>query len=141
MLHQEKPSLDDLTIQHYGITGMRWGIRRHATGGEIRIARRSAARTKMAVEDTRHAVRAGFAPKESLAKAKLAHLNNPDRATAARITRGEIAVSAILLTPVGTMGLITGSQVRSRFIQGRQKVGYYDRLARFQEKQNAKRNG
>lgn len=139
MLHQEKPTLDDLAIQHFGVLGMRWGIRRHATGGEIRVARRSVARTKMAVEDAKANVRAGLAAKETIAQAKLAHLNNPDRATAARITRGEMAVSTILLTPAPALVLITGSQFKSRAIESRQKVGYYNRFDKYHQQQETKR--
>lgn len=140
MLHEEKPPLDDALLIHYGVSGMRWGIRKHYTGGQIRVARRSATRTRMAVQDAKAKVRAGEASKETLAQAKLAHLNNPDRATAARITRGEMAVSAILLTPATTMGLITGSQVKSRLIESRQKLDYYNRVDRFQTKQREKRS-
>lgn len=138
MLHEEKPSLED-TIQHYGVLGMRWGIRKHATGGEVRLARKSAAKTEDAVKKAKLAVDAGVASKEVLAKAKLAHLNNPDRITAARITRGEIAASAILLTPITAGVLVVGSQFKSRAIESRQKVGYYDRYAKYHAKQEAKR--
>lgn len=139
MLHQEKPPLDELVIEHFGVRGMHWGIRKHESGGQIRVARRSAARTKMDIEDAKAKVRAGQAPKESIAQAKLAHLNNPDRATAARITKGEMAVSAILLTPIGTAGLIAGSQVKSRFIERRLKYDYYNRMDNHSRKRAARR--
>lgn len=130
----EKPLLDELTIQHFGVKGMRWGvrnsigIRKHYSGGEIRTARRSAKRTEMAVSDARLAVRAGVAPESILAQAKLAHLNNPDRVTAARITKGEMAVTAILFTPVTTAALVVGSQAKSRVAGSRQERDYYTRL-------------
>lgn len=139
MLHQEKPPLNELTILHFGVRGMHWGIRKHVSGGEIRRARRSAARTKLAVEDVKAQVRSGQASKETLAQTKLAHLNNPDRATAARITKGEMAVTAILLTPLTTVGLVAGSQLKSRFVQRRLTYDYYNRMDKHSRERAAKR--
>lgn len=139
MLRQEKPSLDELTIQHFGIKGMHWGVRKHYTGGQIRTARRSSARTKMAIDDARVAVRAGLAPETAIAQAKLAHLNNPDRITATRITKGEMAVSAILLTPLTTAALVVGSQTKSRVAESRQVRDYYTRLDQHSTQRRAKR--
>jgi hypothetical protein len=128
MLHQEKPPLDELTIEHFGIKGMQWGVRKHYSGGQIRTARRSANQTRMAVDDARLAVRAGVAPESTLAKAKLDHLNNPDRVTASRITKGEVAVAAILISPIGAAALVVGSQTKSRVAESRQVRDYYTRL-------------
>lgn len=141
----EKPSLDELTIQHFGVKGMRWGVRnnigvrKHYSGGEIRTARRSSKRTEMAVTDARLAVRAGVAPESTLAQAKLAHLNNPDRVTAARITKGEMVVTAILFTPITTAALVVGSQAKSRVAGSRQDRNYYTRLDQHSQQRRAKR--
>lgn len=139
MLHQQKPPLNELTILHFGVRGMRWGIRNHVSGGEIRRARRSAARTKLAVDDIKAQVRSGQASRETLAQVKLAHLNNPDRATAARVTKGEMAVTAILLTPLTTAGLVAGSQLKSRFVQRRLTYDYYNRMDKHSRERAAKR--
>lgn len=139
MLLQDKPTLNELTIQHFGIKGMRWGIRKHYSGGEIRVARRSVAKTQKAVDDARLAVRAGVAPQSLLREAKLAHLNNPDRATASRITKGEMALTAILFTPITTGVLVVRSQSKSRLVVSRQVRDYYTRLDQHSQNRLAKR--
>lgn len=140
MLHEEKPSLDDLTVQHFGIKGMHWGIRKGYSGGQIRTARRSAASTRLAVDNARLAVRAGVAAESTLAQAKLAHLNNPDRVVGARITKGEMVASAILFTPVTTAALVVGSQTKSRVAESRQIRDYYTRLHLHSQQRQAKRD-
>lgn len=137
MLHEQKPSLDEL--QHYGVLGMKWGVRRHYTGGQIRLARKSAAKTEKAVENAKIAVKAGVASKEVLDKARLDHLNNPDRAIATRMTRGEAVAISILATPAPVVVLGAHNQLKSRVIENRQRIGYYDRVHRHLTKQETKR--
>lgn len=128
MLHQEKPSMDQDLLEHHGIKGMKWGVRKHKTGGEIRTARRSVAKSRFDLEDAKAAYRRGDAPRSAIAEAKLAYLKNPDRATALRMTRGELVVSTILLTPFTTAGLAAGTQIRSRLVESRQKDQSYDKM-------------
>lgn len=128
MLHDEKSVLDENLLEHHGIKGMKWGIRKHKTGGEIRTARRSVMKDRLALEDAKAAVRRGEAPKSAIADAKLAYLKNPDRATALRMTRGEMVVSTILLTPLTTLAIAAPTQLRSRLVESRLKDQSYDKM-------------
>jgi len=130
---QEKPSLD--SIEHHGVKGMHWGNRK--TGPEIRTARANistqAAKVRQQERKTVAAIGTKSAAKEQakLSKMKIDFLNNPDRVTAAKMTRGE-KIAAVLLTGVATpatlvsAGAIAGTAARSRVIAKRQKSGYYN---------------
>lgn len=125
MLHEEKPELNEDLIEHYGVKGMHWGVRNRVTGGQIHTARRSVAKSRENVKNVREQVRLGKATEASLAKAKLAHLQNPDRVTAGRLTNGERVATLLLVSPAGLAGLELGTQLRSRYIGGRQVTDKY----------------
>lgn len=133
----EKPSLDDL--EHHGVKGMHWGQRKaRATGPEIRTARSKvhleADKVRQQAKKAKQAAGTKSASRENakLSKMKVDFLNNPDRATAARMTRGE-KFASILLTGVASpltvvsVGAIAGSSARARTIEKRQQTGYYNK--------------
>lgn len=129
---QEKPSLEELSLQHFGVKGMHWGVKR-GVGPEIRRARRSVMADKVALRDQKRVIsgtKRGSAErtkaKKKFADMKVNALNNPDRAMAVRLTRGEKA--ALLLfnstNPVsfaGAVGAIAGTAIESRVIAKRQQ--------------------
>lgn len=126
--------VDDV-LAHYGVLGMKWGKTRvRATGPQIRSARRSVQKSAIKVADAKSAVKA--APKGSakrakaetnLAKTKVDFLKNPDRVTAARLTRGEKAVVALFLTPAGAAGAIAGTSAVSRRIEFQQDTKAFNK--------------
>jgi len=124
------PSFDEL--KHFGIKGMQWGVRNKPTAGrgftlkpgrstgEIRVARRNVRAAGRASVKEKAKFVVGKSSMKQVHEKKLAYLMNPDRATAARLTRGETAVLAALAQP----GLIGVSQINSRLITSRQAEGY-----------------
>lgn len=132
LVGQDKPSLDDLA--HHGVKGMHWGQRK--TGTEIRVARGHVAGQKAAVRQQEKKASAAVGTKNAakeeakLRKMKIDFLNNPDRVTAAKMSRGE-KIASILLTgvasplTVASVGAIAGTSARSRVIAKRQQSGYY----------------
>lgn len=135
MITEDKPSLDD-TLEHFGVKGMRWGVRQRARGPQIRAARRNVATANIKYEGARANLRAVKktgsaaqvkAAEKNVAKQKMAFLNHPDRPTAARLTRGETIATAILFTPVTTAAIIGTTQVVSRRIEAKQIGGHYNK--------------
>jgi hypothetical protein len=121
----EKPSLEDL--MQYGVLGMKWGKTRAKAGPhQIRAARSrvftqkqnlGAAKEKAAgISDPVKRAKA----QQQVGKMKADFLQNPDRAIASRLTRGEKAVAIILLTPAGAAAVIGGTSARSRAIERKQ---------------------
>jgi hypothetical protein len=138
MIDDEKPSLEEL--RHYGVLGMKWGkTRAQATGDEIRVARanvnKEAAKYNKAANDLVRTTK-GRSPeraagKEKLADMKIEFLKNPDRVTAARLTRGEKAILGVFaLTGVGAAVPLAGIAVtsaHSRRIERKQETGAYNK--------------
>lgn len=131
MLHDEKLTLDDALI-HYGVLGMKWGItRRQGSASDIRSARSNVSKQKKAVEKAQKSIHSARTDEErqaavdTHASLKMAMLNNPDRVIAARLTKGEKAVSYLLLTPVGATALISTTSVVSRRIEYKQDKNRY----------------
>jgi len=103
---EEKPSLDELA--HYGVKGMKWGVRKaNPTTSEIQGARqRQAIRWQKVIEaDQKLQIASSSSQKKSaerqIDKAARDFATNEDRVTAARMTRGEKATALILAGPVG----------------------------------------
>lgn len=129
MPEQEFDSPEDV-LNHYGVLGMKWGRTRvRATGPQIRQARRNLQRQSLSYHDhkadVKRATSAGekAAAREKLDQVKADFLKNPDRVVAARLTRGEKAVAAILL-PYGMTAIATTSVI-SRRIEYKQDKGRY----------------
>lgn len=131
MMNEVNPSLD-ATLEHFGVKGMQWGVRNRPTAGrgftlkpgkstgEIRVARRNVRAAAKASRQEKIKFIQGKSSMEKVHEKKLDFLMNPDRATAARLTRGETAVVALL----GSPATLAVSQINSRLITSRQKEGY-----------------
>lgn len=126
-----KPELGSL--EHYGVLGMKWGrTRARGDAYDIRTARASVVgKNAKYQQQLRRAGKIKDQGERALAldaakKVKAANLNDPDRVLAARLTRGEKLVSAILLTPLGAGVLIGSTSAYSRRIERKQEKGKYD---------------
>lgn len=145
---EEKPSLEELALEHFGVKGMKWGVvkakladSKAPTGKVIRKARRSVNKQERKLFG-QHVRQLGTFNKEKraarktkMAGMKLALLNDPDRATAARITRGEKALILVLGTPLSvagaatTAGILGASTAQRKIIEKRQREGFYNKRA------------
>jgi hypothetical protein len=138
MIDGEKPTLEEL--RHHGVMGMKWGkTKTHPTGTQIRKARRDFEGKRNdywdAQKQVRKTTKRGSAEREAgnkkTADMRLALLKDPDRATAAKITRGEAAIyAAFALTGVGTIPIAIGvgaNKVVERHIEKKQARGGYDK--------------
>ena len=122
MISVEKPGSPEEILEHVGVKGMKWGVRKavdksigtktagrkpssykkskpsfrkkfptgRTRAAEIVRARASVAKTEKAYKSEKN-----FAKKNRL---HAAHLNNPDRATALRMTRGEKFIYSVFAT-------------------------------------------
>lgn len=140
----EKPGSPAEILEHHGVKGMHWGIRkspvRSATRafnkknptGRARARDIRRARANVGVQYTKYKdTPRGPARK----KAKLVYLRSPDRATALRMTRGEKATSAILAgafaipsygaVPLGVAIGDTGLMTYRHYIEKKQARGGY----------------
>lgn len=132
----EKPSLEEYTLAHYGVLGMKWGQRKKFTGSQIRDARR-----QLRVQNKQYRVEARKVNqlKEGTAARKLGekklerlnreYLNNPARVAAVRMTKGE-KFSAVLFSSSGVgaglaVAAIAGTSIASRRIAAKQASGAY----------------
>jgi len=118
----EKPGAPAEVLEHHGVKGQKWGVRKHATSAErtrsIRLAR---AETFKQRENFKTLPR-GSAERK---KAKEVFLRNPDRATALRFTRGEKIVVAIMAgVPVTTIptAVLLGTQFTARKVIERKQA-------------------
>ena len=144
---EEKPSLEELALEHFGVKGMRWGVvkskladAKAPRGKVIRKARRSVNKQERKIlrKDIGRIFtvnKAKRAQKNSdLAKMKLNLLNDPDRATAARITRGEKIALTLFTAPTvagvaGTAAILGASTAKRKIIEKRQREGFYNKRA------------
>lgn len=150
MISTEKPGTpQDLALEHHGVLGMRWGHRKSgsSSGGGRRAANRQANSTfnrknptsadrSRAILRARAATNSDFTKaitEKTTPKAKKAsqvYLNNPDRATALRMTRGEKVLAVVLSVGVPpaapAIAGYAGSQVLIRkHIERKQARGGY----------------
>jgi len=144
---QEKPSLEELHLEHFGVKGMKWGVvksklasAKAPRGKVIRKARRSVNKQERKIlrKDIGRIFTVNKAKraekKTELAKMKLDLLNDPDRATAARITRGEKVALALFTAPTvvgvaGTAAVLGAATAKRKVIEKRQREGFYTKRA------------
>lgn len=136
ILGQEKPSLEEYTLQHYGVLGMKWGQRKKFTGAQIRDARRTlSVQNKQYRTEARkvNSLKEGTAARKlgekKLERLNRDYLNNPARVAAIRMTRGE-KFSAVLFSSTGigaglAVASIAGTSIASRRIEVKQAAGAY----------------
>ena len=120
----------DEFLAHYGVKGMKWGHRKKST--EIHAARARVKKAKTALnkqeEKVAYSKPGSSARKKEQAKydkMKVDFLNNPDRATSARMTRGETIALAFFTTPVAALAVSGGTHARSAHINSKQLAGEY----------------
>jgi len=114
----DKPTLEE-ALEHHGIKGMKWGVRKAVSRAEIKTARRSVGKDARAHLKEQAKFVVGKSSREQVRAARLKFLTNPDRPTALRLTRGETVALGILSAP--TLGAY---QIQSRLVESRQRDGY-----------------
>lgn len=132
--------MNDEELAHYGIKGMRWGVRSHIPSSQVRAARarinkQSAGLDRKAAEilvTTKRGSAAREAGKKTLRDMHVDFLKNPDRVVAMRMTLGEkIAAGLLTATGAGAPAVgaaVLGQQIVSRRVQFKQETGAYDKL-------------
>lgn len=120
MLHEDKPDLNDELLEHHGIKGMRWGVRKVASTAEIKTARKSVKKDARAHLKEQAKFVVGKSSREQVRAKRLTFLTNPNRPTALRLTNGETVALALL----GMPAVIGASQLNSRLVESRQRDGY-----------------
>lgn len=118
----EKPSLEELA--HHGVKGMKWGHRKKYSTSDIKDAR--ARQQSRAVEVNNAAAKLNLASKAggkgaekaaaTYAKKANAYKSNKDAAVAARMTKGEKAVSLLIGGPIGAI-VIAGNAAAVRSME------------------------
>jgi hypothetical protein len=107
MIAVEKPGSPSEILEHVGVLGMKWGVHRTRGTHEFKAKNPTSAQRTVAIKSarSRQAVRkqAFKAEKRGSVKRtdlKKVYLNNPDRATALRLTRGQKVVRGFLYAAV-----------------------------------------
>ena len=121
----EKPGSPEDVLAHFGKKGMKWGVRRasrtsFSTTQKFKKTNPSNAKRTQAIRKARASAyttsenwRSSPRGSAERARAKTAHLNNPDRATQLRLTRGEKTIFGVLaLTGVFTVPIVVGVGAR-----------------------------
>ncbi len=94
-LNETKPSLDD-ALEHFGVKGMKWGVRNSSPRSSSRSRP-----SKSEIKSARAARKAGRADikraRENLKKAKDNYKNMPEKEIARYLTRGERAATGVLV--------------------------------------------
>jgi 2-phosphoglycerate kinase len=110
MTIEEKPPLDEALLEHFGVKGMKWGVRKsRPTSNDIRGARAMDAsrRRSIAAQVDKTNLASGKAQDreaKKLSDMSMDYLKNPDRATALRLTKGEKVALTILAVGVPGIG-------------------------------------
>lgn len=112
-------------LEHFGVKGMKWGIRKAASGSEIRSARQRLDQKRLKLYVAEDQLYRGNAKQQAAAKKQYDKLvkdwdDDPDRAISTRLTRGETA-ALVLLTGPAALIPIAMTQVTSRAIEANQK--------------------
>lgn len=128
----------DAFLEHYGVKGMKWGHRK-AVGTDV--AGGFGTRTKRRLKVDAQHIKANAsvakanvtvgkkraAAKDSAREKKLDYLNNPDRVTAATLTKGEKIALALFTSPVGAVAGIKTANAKANRIEYMQKTGGYNK--------------
>lgn len=118
-------------LVHYGVKGMKWGVRKAVSTREVYGARARLQVKQNEIADQKRNVRkaksatAKTNQKTKLDKMKVDFLNDPDRVTASRLSTGEKVVATIFAGPVG-IGAAGVASYASRVIDARQRTGHYN---------------
>lgn len=119
-------------IIHYGVKGMKWGVRKAASTREVYGARARLQVKQNEFATQKRAVRKAKSPtakanqKAKLDRMKIDFLNDPDRVTASRMSTGEKVAATILAGPIG-IGAAGVASYTSRVIDARQRSGFYNK--------------
>jgi len=119
-------------LVHYGVKGMKWGVRKAASTREVYGARARLQVKQNEYASQKRTVRKTKTPKgkanqkAKLNKMKIDFLNDPDRVTASRLSTGEKVVATLFAGPVG-IGAAGVASYTSRVIDARQRSGYYNK--------------
>lgn len=119
-------------LVHYGVKGMKWGVRKAASTREVfgararlQVKQHEYSNQKRRVRKAKSAT-AKAKQKAKLNKMKIDFLNDPDRVTASRLSTGEKVVATLLAGPIG-IGAVGVASYTSRVIDARQRTGYYNK--------------
>ena len=115
-------------IEHYGVKGMKWGVRRAQESVKAGRAGLKAQKREITRATTVEAIDAAQAKYNAM---RIDHLNNPDRVTAQTLTAGKAAtVAALGFLAIGPVGIPVGLAAQQAYmntIRKRQASGYYDK--------------
>lgn len=129
-------------LAHFGVKGMRWGHRKSAPSGRQggkTYGERSALRDQVNaqqlrsnVASTKAALTVGKnrkAVKEAAHKQRLDYLRNPDRVTAATMTRGEkratIILTSLTMSPLAAVATVGVQNAYANRVEYKQKNNKY----------------
>jgi hypothetical protein len=121
-------------LEHYGVKGMKWGVRRKPSAAEIRGARIRMQEKGLKYQKQREAVKStkkGSVERakenQKLGKIKADFLKDPDRVTAMTMTRGEKAATVILGGGLPGVAAVAGQNIARNRVAKKQALGAYDK--------------
>jgi hypothetical protein len=131
MLSVEKPGSPAEILEHHGVKGQKWGVRRKFNRANPTSAKKAdAIRLARATSRVRYEKATALASTTAQRKsAKLAYKKDPQRAIALRTTRGEKVVIGLLLsTGIATVpiaAVVGGTYGYRRHVEKKQTRGGY----------------